>query len=39
MSDEDEYSGRSSRVVSLVVVLVLGVGLLTLIAGLMGHVQ
>ena len=36
--DEDDYAGRNSRVVSLVMALVFGVGFLVMLAGIMGHV-
>ncbi|WP_268765780.1 hypothetical protein [Leifsonia sp. Root227] len=36
--DEQDYGSRKSRVPSLIITLVLGAGLLVLIAGLMGHV-
>lgn len=37
--DEEEYEHRPSRVVSLVITLVLGFGLLAMIFGILGQVQ
>lgn len=36
--DEQDYESRKSRVVSLVMALVFGVGFLVMLAGIMGHV-